>query len=462
MLKGRSSGIASAKRTARSRFARLLQTACLLLALGSASWASSLLGETGALFEETLPTGLKIVVVENAAAPTVSVNVFLAAGSLDETPQTSGLAHFYEHMFFRGTPSLSGLEFKKAIEGLGGITNATTSKDMTHYFIALPAEQARRGLELLADALIRAELDPEGIETEREVVLEEYRIGESNPGRMAFDNLYKMAYGEHPYGMSTIGTKERIGAFRRGDFVRWRADQYQPDRTTVVVVGDVRGAETLRLTRDLFASYKPLNPKKRVLAEPPPPPSEPVLKEENGPVRGALVTLGFASPSVHDQPDVYAVDVLTFLLGQGRASMLHRSLVTEQKLAETVGVTYLTPRQQGLIIFSAFGDRQKADEMRAAVLEQIEKVQKGEFTDEEFARAKARLVQTYLLGTESNSGKADTIGYYHALEAPDFWKTYREQVEAVTREQVVEFAEKYLGTSYWGYTLLPTRGGGRR
>src|SRR5688572_17659444 len=113
------------------RLFRALSRLALAAAMGGLILSAPLRAET---IDKELPSGLRVVVVENPASPTVSVNVFIAAGSLDETTETSGLAHFFEHLFFRGTPTLTGLQFKKAIEDLGGTTNATTAKDMTHFF----------------------------------------------------------------------------------------------------------------------------------------------------------------------------------------------------------------------------------------------------------------------------------------------------------------------------------------
>jgi zinc protease len=407
------------------------------------------------MVEQVLPSGLRIVAMENPGSDTVSVNVFISAGSLDESPDTAGLAHFYEHMFFRGTPTLSGLAFKKAIEDRGGITNASTAKDMTHYFITLPSEEAERGLELLADALIRPELAQSGIDVERDVVLEEYRIGENNPGRIAMDKLYRMAYGEHPYSQSPIGTKERIKNFQQVDFVKWRNRQYGPARCTVVVVGDISAQRMVQKAKFLFARYKNADAKKRLLHEPPEAPEEPVYSEGNGPVGGAMILLGFPAPSAHDASDVYGMDVLSFLLGQGPHSKLHRSLVKEDELANSVSVTYLTPRQRGLMIVSAVGETKKANEIRTAILDEIEAVKNGEFSPQDLRRAKAHLLQTFLQGSETNSGKADTIGFYSALGVPDFWKTYPQEIEEVTTEDVIAAAEKYLDGGHWGYTLKP-------
>lgn len=408
------------------------------------------------MVEKVLPSGLRIVTMENPGSQTVSVNVFISAGSLDEDESTTGLAHFYEHMFFRGTPNLSGLEFKKAIEDNGGITNATTAKDMTHYFITLPSEQAEKGLELLADALIRADLDQTGIDVERDVVLEEYRLGENNPGRQAVEGLYKLAYGSHPYGRSTIGTKERIKAYNRADFLRWRTNHYGPKRCTVVVVGDIDAQAIAQKANFYFAGFRGPEAEVRRLVEPPVAPAEPVLGEGGARIGGAVIMVGYPAPSAHDKKDVYAMDVLSFILGQGSSSMLHRSLVKEKELVSSVGVDYLTPRQRGLVILSAMGESKKSTEIREAMLEQVEALKAGSFTEEDLKRAKAYLLQSHLQSKETNSGKADNIGFYAALGVPGFWKDYDQQIAAVPREEVLRVAEKYLGGGYWGYTLRPT------
>lgn len=435
---------------------RLLRSA-VALGLGTCLWQMPVWAET---IDRELPSGLRVVVVENPASPTVSVNVFISAGSLDETAQTSGLAHFFEHLFFRGTPTLTGLEFKKAIEDLGGLTNATTAKDMTHYFIGLPAEHAEKGLELLSDALQRAELDPEGIEVEREVVLEEMRLGENSIGRIAGDKLYKLAYGEHPYGRSTIGTKETIKSFQRHDFIKWRNQNYGPERCTVVVVGDVVPEKIFSKAKLLFGGWKSTASGPRALTEPPPAPDRPIIEEGSGPVGGTIVFLGYPAPSAHDK-DVYAVDVLSFLLGQGKQSTLHRTLVKEKKLAESVDVSYLTPRQRGLIIVTAQAAEKKSAELRAALTQEIGVAAEGKFEDTDLIRAKEQLIGQYLLQNESNSGAADSIGFYAALGAPGLAKNYVDEIEKVDRAAVVAAAKKYMGGGYWGYVMKSSRGGKR-
>lgn len=437
---------------------KVMKKTILSLCLATVLWTGSQAKESTDMVEQVLPSGLRIVAMENPGSETVSVNVFISAGSIDESPDTAGLAHFYEHMFFRGTPTLTGLAFKKAIEDNGGITNATTAKDMTHYFITFPSEQADRGLELLADALIRPELAQDGIDIERDVVLEEYRIGENNPGRIAIDGLYRLAYGEHPYAKSPIGTKERIKSFNRADFLRWREENYGPSRCTVVVVGDIDAQRVAARAKTLFAPFKGASLSRKLQA-PPEAPTEPIIKEESGPVGSALLMVAYPAPPAKEVQDVVGLDVLSFMLGQGSHSKLHKELVKEKELAYSVDVSYQTPLQRGLVIISAVGESKQSSAIRKAILEQVKAVVEGDFTEEDLARAKAHLLQTFSASNETNSGKADTIGFYSVLGVPDFWKTYPEKIEKITREDVLKVGQKYLAGGYWGYTLKPSRGG---
>ncbi len=407
-----------------------------------------------------LPNGMSVIVQETYATPTVSLNVFIRAGSLHETPETTGLAHFYEHMFFRGTPTRTGLEFKKEIETLGGTTNATTSRDMTHYYINLPSQFANQGLELLADALLNAELSQEGIEKEREVVLEEYRIGENNPARIATDMLYQMAYSNHPYGRSVIGEKTKLENYQQEKFWFWKSQFYVPSRTSVVVVGDVDTEQVLAQAKKLFGNFQSRRGARDTFPTPIKPTAA-VYKEDTGPVSRAFVLLGFLGPSVKDQPDVYQVDVLSFLLGQGESALLEKELVDSQ-LADSVSVNFLTQAEPGLIVIGGIGKPKQAEEIRRALLAALEKVKESQFTDRELQAAKNRLLAAYRFGNESNRGKADTLGYYETIHRLGFALDYDQQVQQVTREQIVAAAKKYLVDEHYGLTLLPGRRGRRR
>ncbi len=404
---------------------------------------------------EVLPNGMSVIIKESHGSPTVSLNIFVRAGGLYETPETNGLSHFYEHMFFRGTPTRTGWQFKRAIEALGGTTNATTGRDFTHYYINLPAQYAPQGLELLADALKNAELKPEGANLEREAVLEEYRIGMASPTRQFYDKIFKMAFAGHPYQRSVMGPMENLQRFNRPDFVAFKQKFYVPSRTSLIVVGDVRADDLRPHIKRLFSDFggADAGDPQFVL---PPWPSEEVAAVEGNTLNKAYVLLAYRGPSVRERPDIYQADVMTFLLGMGRGSMLNRALV-DKKLADSTSVDFLTQREPGLIIAVAVGDGGDESKIKEGMLATIERIKNGDFTDAELRRAKILLTNTYTFGNETNSGKADSLGFYESIDKMDFAVKYLEEVKKVDRQGVIRCANKYFTPGF--YSLVAKPGG---
>lgn len=395
-------------------------------------------------YVETLGNGVKVVVHSSFAAPTVSLNIFLNVGGFEEKEATLGISHFYEHLFFRGTTTCSGSQFKRSIESLGGAANANTSRDMTHYFVNMPKEYAAQGITLLADALVNTELDPEAIDQERHAVLEELRINSDNPVRIMTDKLYVMAYGHHPYAQPVIGTEENIRGFQRDDFVSFRDTYYTPERTTVVIVGDVSPGEIMPVVREQFGRFtrphsRPVLRPGRVV-----PPAQEIAETCSTKAQSSFVVLGFIGPSVKDRPDIYSTDVMSFLIGVGKGALLKRKLVDEGKALDS-GLEFLTQRFPGLIMLYAIvppGEELKAKEELEGVIRQV---CAGDFSDKDFERARNYLVSNYALGGESNAGKADTLGFYSVLDDLTFVDSYVDRVKNVTRADVIATAKKYLG-----------------
>ena len=187
--------------------------------------------------EHKLPSGLKILTSVNNLSETSSVNVWVKTGSANETADNSGISHFLEHMFFRGTDKRGGLEFKSAIERLGGSSNAETSKDYTRYYINVPAENTKEALMLLVETLKHASFTKDDTETERKVILEEYRMNKNNLSNTLYDKIFEFAYPNHPYARSVIGTEKNIKKFTIGDLKNYRREFYSPSNLTFIING---------------------------------------------------------------------------------------------------------------------------------------------------------------------------------------------------------------------------------
>ena len=206
-----------------------------------------------------LENGLRVAIQEDHFAPVVAIQVWVRAGSADETPDVAGAAHVHEHMIFKGTERRPVGAIAAEVESSGGNINAFTSADHTVYHLVLASRYCRTGLDILADAMHNSSFDPRELEKELQVVMEEWKRGEDSPTSRAATELFRLAYTSHPYGRPVIGFRETIEALDRERVVNFYQRWYHPNNMTLVVVGDVDRRAVEGDVRELFGPY-PLSP----------------------------------------------------------------------------------------------------------------------------------------------------------------------------------------------------------
>lgn len=406
------------------------------------------------VYHETLPNGMTVVLQEVHTRPLVSVNLFVRVGGCQDSDFKDGMAHFYEHVFFRGTPTRSGMEMKRDLEALGGQANGETNKDFTRFYVDLPSIHAQEAIEILGDALMHPAFNPKDIDQEREVVQNEVGLNQQSPSSLLLRLLFSTAYQRHPYRNSVIGDQQSVGAVTRQDFLDFKRRYYTPDRVVLVVVGDFRLNSMRKFIRSYFQNFNAeASAPDQFLPEAPQTGVRKVV--QNLEMGSVFMALGYHVAGLSRPSDVVAQDVLTFMLGQGEGSLLNRDLVTEGNLAWGAGADYLTQKYPGLFIITINASPDKADEARAAALHVVSRVVKGDFSDQDLNRAKNYLAHVYLLGDETDQGKAAELGNYAALGSLDFAESYLDQVGAVTREDVIRVARAYLGDNYTLVELRP-------
>jgi zinc protease len=325
---------------------------------------------------------------------------------------------------------------------------------MIHFYVNLPAPYAGTGLAIMADSLINADFKNDEIEQERKVVLDEYRINLESPMSLLQSTLYSLAYKTHPYKRPVIGTEQNLKRFTPGDFRRYKETYYVPSNCILVIVGGF-DRETLR--RDIDEAFGRFESRDFTLPsfdyeETPSVSREQVIYRD---MKTSFLVLAFLAPSVRDRPDIYAMDVLSFMLGQGRGAILRRELVDRQGIAMETSVDFLTSRARGLAMVSAVLIKDRISDAKTALLQAIQDVQGGKFSLEDLNRAKTLLISTYTFGNESNSGKANTLGFYEAIDDVSFAETYVENIRKVSSEDVIAVARKYLGRSYTCVIMKP-------
>jgi zinc protease len=391
----------------------------------------------------TLPNGLTLLVEENHAAPVVAIQVWVRVGSADELPDQAGLAHLHEHMLFKGTSRRGPGEIARSIEAAGGEINAWTSFDQTVYHVVLASQFFAEGMDVLADAVTSAAFDPEELKREIEVVCEEIKRSQDSPNRKLSRELFASSFARHPYGKPVIGTEESVRSFTREGILRFYRRWYKPENAVVVVVGDVREAEALRLAEKHFAF--PPGPFEAAPPRPPEPRREqPVARLKQEPLKEGYLSIAWPSPPmVHD--DVAALDALSIVLGHGEASRLHRALKRDRLLCTEVQASCYTPVDPGLTIVGLTLQPATAVEAVREALLQTYRVRSEEVSAEELSIACRLLESDAVYQRETVQGQARKLGFYQSSAGGvEFEQRYLEQVAQLTPARVREAAERWI------------------
>ena len=279
----------------------VLIAACLLLPAETPA-------ESGPI-RRVLPNGMTVILRENHAAPVVSIQVWVKAGSFQETEGEEGVAHVHEHMLFKGTQTRGVGSIAREVEAAGGEINAYTSWDMTVYFVNMASRFMNEGIDILADIIENAAFDPQELEKEIQVILEEIRRSKDMPTTRLSETFFKTAYGAHPYGRPVIGFNETVQSFKREDVLRFYRNWYVPKNLVWVMVGDLDPATLMPMLEQKLS---------RIPDRPVPARQEAVVPSQSSPrafvqeedVKEAHLKLGFHIPDIA-HPDVPALPSTT-------------------------------------------------------------------------------------------------------------------------------------------------------
>jgi zinc protease len=414
----------------------------------------------------TLESGLRVVACKSDSAPVVALQVWVGVGSADETEAQGGLAHVHEHMLFKGT--LEGGPFKGGavrravgeiaaeIERSGGEINAWTSYDQTVYHVVLAKQFFDTGLDVLADAIQRSAFDPDELSRELEVILEEIKRSEDQPGSRASRALFETAFTAHPYRRPVIGYSHVVRGFTREDVLAFFDAHYRADRMTVVAVGDIEPEVAVQKIAAAFAGAP------RGAAPIPPRALEPAqtgirargLVDD---VEESHLALGFAGPRLLDE-DMPAVDVLSVLLGQGESSRLVSRVKRDRQLVNETYCYAYTPKDPGLVVVGSSLHHDKLGEALQALGQEVRKVIETRPRHSEVDKAKAMLASEAVYQRETVEGLARRIGTWTLLtDEPAYEARYQELVAAVTPDDVRRAAEKYLAAERANVVALVPR-----
>ncbi len=392
----------------------------------------------------TMENGIIGLVKPDASAPVVAIQTWFGTGSIHEDDFLgAGLAHYVEHMIFKGTPSRTPGDISREISDAGGRINAYTTFDRTVFHVVLPVRHWAIGLDVLADAVQNATFPEDEWEREQTVILQEMAMNRDDPQRELGRLLWSTAYRVHPHRHPVIGYREVFLQTTREDLLAFFERHYRPDNMIVAVAGDVDPQEMEQAIREAFNDFE-RRMRRPVVIPAEPPQLSPRFARQTGAYEVSRAAWGWHAVSVSD-PDAAALDVLAAVIGHGESSRLTLSLRDEKQLVHRIGAWSYAPGEPGIFGFSATFDPDKEAEVITAVEKEIERWRSTPFTEAEIEKAKRQVMVRTLSSLENVRGQVDSIasGEFYAGN-PRFSEQYLTALEAITPDSLLEVLNRYV------------------
>ncbi len=403
-----------------------------------------------------LPNGLTII-AEQMPVEAVNLNIWLNVGSFLETDAINGMAHFLEHMVFKGTSRLAAGEFERLVEERGAVTNAATSQDYTHYYITTAPKDFAALAPLQIDVVTNPRIPEDDFAREKLVVLEEIRRSQDNSSRRIYQQAVEVAFAKLPYRRSVLGPEAVIEDITAQQMRFFHATHYQPTAMTAVAVGNLPVEELINIVADGFAAQTGSPSTVEFVGKNSRPTPEPaftriVRHEHIDPsLQQARLIMVWRVPGLMDLAETYPLDILAAILGSGRTSRLVKELREERQLVNNIGINNMSNRVQGLFYLSAQLPSENLAQVEKIIVEHIAQIQTTPVTDAEISRVRRQVANRYIFGMETPSDRADLYGYYQSILGnitPAL--NYPQQIQSVDAKKIQLAARQYLSPHAYG------------
>jgi zinc protease len=401
-----------------------------------------------------LDNGMEVVVIPNDRAPVITHMVWYKVGAAMEPQGKSGIAHFLEHLMFKGSKQIGGEyipagEFSKTIRRLGGQDNAFTAQDYTAYFQSVPSSELETVMRMEAGRMRGMLLPRDEVLAERSVIMEERRQRtDNNPQARFIEQFNAHSYINHPYGTPVIGWMHEIEKLSWQDAKNYYAKWYAPNNAILVVSGDVTPADVFAKAIDTYGTIRRYKVPEREYTQSPPMESRPQLVMRDKAVREPMLYKAYRAPSTRqNKEESLALEVLAEIMGGGPTSRLYKSLVSEQKIASSAGLSYDSSQwdDAGLSLYAVPLPGQDPFSMEAALDEEMRKLAAKGVSDDELSDAITRMRDRAAFARDSLSGPAMIIGRALAsgssLDDVEYWPY---DIADVTAQRVQTVAQTYL------------------
>ena len=406
-----------------------------------------------------LANGLTII-AEQMPVEAVNLNIWINVGSTKESDDINGMAHFLEHMVFKGTPNLAMGEFERLIEERGAVTNAATSQDYTHYYITTAPKDFAALAPLQLDVVFNPTLDDDAFAREKLVVLEEIRRSEDNPRRRTFYRSMETCFERLPYRRPVLGPAAVIKNLRSQQMQDFHNSWYQPASMTAAVVGNLPVDELIGIVSTGFEQNQPQRPKKPISAPSsliPETPFTEIVRHEytDRTLQQARLVMMWRVPGMVELAETYTLDILAVILGQGKVSRLFRDLREERGLVTQIGVSNMTQTHQGVFYISAKLPAENIPEVEKAIAQHIRNIQTEPIAEKDITRIRTQVANRFIFANERPSDRTNLYGYYYSqLQDLAPALNYPQHIQAIETADLQAAAQKYLNPEAYGVVVM--------
>ncbi len=374
----------------------------------------------------TLPNGFRIVTEAMPGLQSASIGLWVEAGGRHETPEQNGIAHFLEHMAFKGTRRRSALRIAEEIEDVGGYINAYTSREMTAYYARVLSQDVVMALDVIADIVLNPLFRKADIETERHVILQEIGQALDTPDDIIFDWLHEVSYPDQPFGRTILGPEERVAAFRKADFAGFTDAHYGPDQMILSAAGGVDHNAIVTAAERIFGALQPrgrsaVQAARFVGGE----------RREVKDLEQAHFALSLEGPGYRDDA-VYTAQVYATAMGGGMSSRLFQKIREDRGLCYSIYAQASAYEDTGHVTIYAGTSKAEIGELTALTLAELKRAAE-DMTEAEVARARAQLRAGLLMGLESPSSRAERNARLLSI-----WGRIPDAAEAVIKIDAVD------------------------
>ncbi|MEP2639597.1 pitrilysin family protein [Roseobacter sp.] len=387
------------------------------------------------LNQHRLPNGFRIVTEEMPGLASASIGVWVSAGARHETPAQNGIAHFLEHMAFKGTKRRTSLQIAESIEDVGGYINAYTSREVTAYYARVLQNDVPLAMDVIADILLNPTLDEAEIEVERGVILQEIGQALDTPDDVIFDWLQEEAYPDHPMGRTILGPTERVSNFSRADLQGFIKQHYGPEQMILAAAGAVDHEAIVKLAEDLFGGMTPTSAfdvdAARFLGG---------ERRQPKALEQAHFALAFESPGYRDD-NIYTAQIYASALGGGMSSRLFQEIRENRGLCYSIFAQAGAYADTGMTTIYAGTSGGQLPELAGITIDEMKRAA-SDMSPAEVARARAQMKAGLLMGLESPSNRAERLARLVQIwdRVPPLEETVA-MIDAVTTGDVREFAQ---------------------